>query len=122
MLVLTHDVLEKYIQKHPTLMNVIKDYEKYIIENGLPYLDYKLYRSNLFYISPIRKFQQGVRRIMRIMQSYKSDASLNVTQQSIVQEKMTRFQRRRNTIHPNNLHNIVVKRHDSSSKLFVLIF
>lgn len=49
----------------------VGEYERYISDNGLPYLDYKIHRSKNYKIPPIQKFQNGIRRISRIAQSYK---------------------------------------------------
>lgn len=122
-LALTFGVLEKYIQNHDVLMSIIKDYETYIDENGLPYLDYKLYRSQLHNITPLRKLQQGVRRIMRIMLSYQMETkTVDISKESIIQEKMARFQRRRNTLHANALRKISERRAPSDGKSIFAAF
>lgn len=119
-LALTFDVLEKYIQKYDVFRSIIKEYETYIDENGLPYLDYKLYRSQLHNISPLRKFQQGVRRIMRILLSYQKETPfLDTRKEMIIQQKMSRFQRRRNTIHANVIRNMSERKMTTDGNCFL---
>ena len=48
--------------------------ENYIIENGLPYCDYKMYRTKLYKSSPHSKFKSGIRRIISIVRTFKSSA------------------------------------------------
>jgi hypothetical protein len=54
------------------LDKVMSEYQVYIEDNGLPYCDYKLYRTKHLNMTPLEKFQYGVKRIMRIVRSYKS--------------------------------------------------
>jgi CRP-like cAMP-binding protein len=82
-LVLRYETLEKYIHKYRELRKIADDYETYILTEGLPYLDYKLYRSTVFKIKPLRKLQQGVRRIMRILQSYKLNQAASAAEHAI---------------------------------------
>ena len=51
----------------------ILEYQRYIRENGLPFLDYKIHRSKSFNIKPKTKFRNGIKRITRIVKSYKID-------------------------------------------------
>lgn len=37
----------------------------------MPFLDYKIHRSKSYKIPPLKKFQNGIRRISRIVRSYK---------------------------------------------------
>ena len=70
---LPYKSLSYFRDKFDELDIEISEYEKYISENGLPYCDYKLDR-NRFEMSMIERFQNSVRRIMRILKSYKSNA------------------------------------------------
>lgn len=58
----------------------MSDYENYCDENGLPYCDYKLHRNRNLDMSPLEKFRAGIRRIMRIVKSYKSSALTELLQ------------------------------------------
>lgn len=100
MLVLSIDTLEKLVSRYIDLMEIYDDFEHYIKKQGLPYLDYKIYRSPLFSISPIRKFRQGVRRIIRILKAYKADAPVDASNQSIIEDKMSPFRVRRRSLYP----------------------
>lgn len=48
--------------------------ENYILENGLPYCDYKMYRTKLYKSTPYSKFRSGIRRIVHIVRTFKSSA------------------------------------------------
>ena len=61
-------------EKHEDLDKIMNEYETYLDQNGLPYLDYELYRTKHLNMMPKEKFQYGVKRIIRILKSYKSTA------------------------------------------------
>ena len=71
---LDFSVLEKMRRTSDTLDNKMVEYENYIERNGLPYCDYKLHRTRALDVEPIVKFKNGVKRILRIVKSYKSSA------------------------------------------------
>ena len=51
----------------------INEYEDYINDNGLPLLDYKMCKTKHMELSPIKKFQIGIKRIIRIQRSRKTN-------------------------------------------------
>jgi hypothetical protein len=61
--------LELLREQYEDLNLAISEYEDYIDDEGLPYWDYKLYRAGHLSMKPIKKFQHGIRRIMRIVVS-----------------------------------------------------
>lgn len=69
---LPYDRLYKLRQKHEKLHNSLWDYEEYIDENRVPYCDFKLYRGKFDFFSPREIFEQGIKRWMRIVKSYKT--------------------------------------------------
>lgn len=96
-LTLKYEVLEKFREKFDSLDKKLIEYEKYIEENGLPYCDYKLYRSPEDMATPIQKFQQGIKRIIRIVKAYKTNKItdlLNVVQAKVKSEKKDRLRRK----------------------------
>lgn len=60
----------------------ICDCEEYIVKNDLPYWDYKFFRGDSREITPIQKFKNGIRRIMRIVSTYKASAFTNLLLQA----------------------------------------
>lgn len=70
---LRYKKLSEFRDSHYELDERMAEYEQYVMDNGLPYCDYKLNHDNQ-YLDPKQKFQNGVRRIMRIVKSYKSNA------------------------------------------------
>ena len=48
------------------LDTAIAEYEDYIANEGIPYWDYKIYRTGHNRMKPINRFRFGVKRIMRI--------------------------------------------------------
>jgi hypothetical protein len=64
--------LEIMREKYEDLDAKMLEYEKYIEKNGLPYCDYKFHRNKQNDEKPIVKFRNGIKRIMRIQNSYKS--------------------------------------------------
>lgn len=73
-------------QKYNDLDKRMSEYELYIEQNGLPFCDYKLYRTKNNDIKPIEKFKNGVKRIMRILNSYKTSAFTDLLKK--IQEQM----------------------------------
>lgn len=63
--------LNKLREKYNDLDEVMYEYEQYCDNNGLPYLDYKLHRTKHFSMKPLDKFKYGIKRIIRIIKSYK---------------------------------------------------
>lgn len=76
--------MEVLRDKYEELDKQMMEYEKYIEKNGLPYCDYKLHRNNKNGVKPIVKLRNGIKRIIRIMKSYKSSAFTDIL--SSVQE------------------------------------
>ena len=64
---LSNQVIEKMRDRYKELDYIISEYEQYIEEEGLPYCDYKIFRTGINQMTPIKKFQLGIRRIMRIV-------------------------------------------------------
>ena len=64
---LSHNAIEELRERYQDLDFIISEYEQYIDEEGLPYCDFKLYRSGLSQMEPLKKFQWGIRRIIRIV-------------------------------------------------------
>ena len=88
-------------EKHEDLDKIMNEYETYLDQNGLPYLDYKLYRTKHLNMIPKEKFQYGVKRIIRILKSYKSTAFADLMERirlKIQNEKKNKENRRRSTI------------------------
>ena len=75
---LTLAELEKARDKFDSMNIALTEYENYIEDNGLPYCDYKMYRTRNTTIKPIQKFQYGIHRIMRIVKSYQSSGITDV--------------------------------------------
>jgi hypothetical protein len=67
-------ILEILRTRFEELDDKMSEYERYINKNGLPYCDYKLNRNKQNDLPAIEKFRLGVKRIMRIVKSYKSTA------------------------------------------------
>ena len=91
-------------EKFDDLDKVMGEYESYIDDNGLPYCDYKLYRNKHLDMTPIEKFRSGVKRIMRIVKSYKSSAFADLMEkirEKIKQDKSKKETRRRSAIMRN---------------------
>jgi len=121
-LVLKMSILEKYIN-NPTHggvqgFDLLYPIHKYIQENGMPYLDYKLYRSSLFKVKPVRKLQQGVRRIMRILKSVSKispqEEVKGVNESQLPNNSVPALQSRRETMNTNlGMAHILTDRHKS---------
>ena len=89
-IIISRDLLDNMRTQYDDLDKNLKEYEDYIADNGLPYLDYKIYRSKFFKLPPLLKFQNGIRRISRIVQSYKINdlqGFLRAHQQKLQEEK-----------------------------------
>lgn len=87
--------------KYEDLDKIMNEYETYLDENGLPYCDYKLYRNKHLKMRPLEKFQYGVKRIIRIVKSYRSSAFSDLMEkvrEKIKLEKKNKESRRRSTI------------------------
>lgn len=48
---------------------MLSDYEEYLDANGMPYCDYKLYRSSKHKLSPVAKLRNGIKRVISIVRS-----------------------------------------------------
>ena len=93
MLKLDFSLLEMMRKRHRALDAKMLDLEAYIENNGLPYCDYKLNRVKGSDIQPIDKFRDGVKRIMRILKSYKSSAFADLLKK--IQEQMNEERKER---------------------------
>ncbi|CAI2361123.1 unnamed protein product [Moneuplotes crassus] len=80
LLTLSDKSIEELREKYEELNLIISEYEQYIAEEGLPYCDYKFYRSGHSEMTPLKKFQLGIRRIMRIVKSYQSNRLIAILQ------------------------------------------
>lgn len=67
----------------------VEECENYVIENGLPYCDYKMFRTRQYKSTPSSKFQSGVRRIMSIVRTYKPSALQDLLEKvrNLIREK-----------------------------------
>lgn len=77
------------------------EYEQYLEDNGLPYCDYKVHRNKNLEMKPIEKFRHGIRRIMRIVTSYKSTALTDLMEQvreQIKQQKNLKESKRKSIV------------------------
>lgn len=83
------------------LDKILAEYETYLDSNGLPYCDYKLYRNKHLNMTPIEKLRYGIKRIIRIVKSYRSSAFSDLMEkvrEKIRKEKDTKESRRRSYI------------------------
>jgi hypothetical protein len=88
-------------EKHEDLDKIMNEYETYLDENGLPYCDYKLFRNKHLNKTPLEKFKYGVKRIIRIVKSYRSSAFSDLMEkvrEKIKSDKNKKENRRRSTI------------------------
>lgn len=88
-------------EKHEDLDKIMSEYETYLDENGLPYCDYKLFRNKHLNKTPLEKFKYGVKRIIRIVKSYRSCVFADLMQKvrdKIKSDKNKKEYRRRSTI------------------------
>ena len=89
-------------KSYDDLDEVMYEYEKYCDDNGLPYLDYKLHRTKHFSMKPTDKFKYGIKRIMRIIKSYKEvkftdlmeEVRTRIHNQKDVRENLIKIRRR----------------------------
>lgn len=91
-------------EKFEDLDKVMTEYENYIEEYGLPYCDYKIFRNKETNITPIEKLRSGVKRVLRIIRSYKSSAFADLMEKirsKIKEKKNNRESRRRSAIMRN---------------------
>lgn len=86
---LPFELVSKFRLENEALDEAVCKCEEYIVDNDLPYCDYKLYRGDTRQISPLQKFKNGIRRIMRIVSTYKASAftELLLRAQRLVREK-----------------------------------
>ena len=78
-------------QLYDDLDEILYEYKQYCDDNGLPYFDYKLHRTKHFSLKPIDKFKYGIKRIMRIIKSYKE-----VKFTDLMEEVRTRIYNKKN--------------------------
>ena len=78
---LQYSKLLKIREKFEDLDKVMTEYETYLAENGLPYWDYKVHRNKNLQMKPTEKFRYGIRRIIRIIKSYKSTSLTDLLEQ-----------------------------------------
>lgn len=77
-LVLTKDIFDKYAKANHNFKRLLVDFEKYVLINGLPLLDYKLFRPQSNEMHIFQKWQSVVRRLIRINKSYKLSDQTNI--------------------------------------------
>lgn len=97
-IIISKDLIDNLRTQFDDLDKTVNEYEKYISENGLPYLDYKIFRSKFYKLPPLLKFQNGIRRIARIVQSYKINdlqGFLKAHQKNLQEEKAKAADRRK---------------------------
>ena len=70
-LVITKEILDKYSKMNHDFKKVLTDYERYVHFEGLPLLDYKLFRPHTDNFHVFQKCQSVWRRLIRINKSYK---------------------------------------------------
>jgi CRP-like cAMP-binding protein len=99
-ILISKDLIDNLRTQFDDLDKTINEYETYIQENGLPYLDYKIYRSKFYRFSPLLKFQNGIRRIIRIVHSYKINdlQGFLISHQKKLQEEKAKNADRRNGV------------------------
>lgn len=98
---LQYSDLVKIRQEHDDLDQQMIFYENYCDDNGLPYCDYKLHRNRSLNMNPIQKFRLGIKRIMRIVKSYKSTALTEFLQkvvEKVKEDKITNENKRKNRL------------------------
>ena len=78
---LQYSKLLKIREKHEDLDKIMTEYETYLAENGLPYWDYKVHRNKNLQMNAAEKFKYGIRRIIRIIKSYRSTALTDLLEQ-----------------------------------------
>lgn len=101
LLKLSFSKLKGLRDKYEDLDKILHEYVNYLDENGLPYCDYKLFRNKKLSMSPLEKFKYGVKRIMRIVKSYRSCAFADLMQKvrdNIKSDKNKKESRRRSAI------------------------
>lgn len=79
-LMLSHEVLEELREKYDELNFKISEFEGYIEKDGIPYWDYKFFRASQINMNPYKKFQMGVKRIMRIVVRVLDNVCLEILQ------------------------------------------
>ena len=79
--------------------NIIKC-EDYVALNGLPYCDYKMYRTKMFKSSPISKFKVVIKRVINIVRTFKSSALQDLLERvrQLIQEKKERRESRKKSL------------------------
>jgi CRP-like cAMP-binding protein len=70
-IVISKELLDELRKQHDEVNALMNEYEDYIQFYGLPYCDYKLHRGKNYAIPPMKKFQNGIRRLIRIVRSQK---------------------------------------------------
>ena len=70
-LIITKETIEKHSKINTEFKHRISEINKYVAYDGLPFLDYKIFRSNAAEIDVFDKFHSALRRLIRINKSYK---------------------------------------------------
>lgn len=70
--------IEKLACIYDDLDNNLMDYHEFLEESGIPYCDFKIYRMKSKNLDAMEKFKYGVRRIIRILESYKGKNTHNI--------------------------------------------
>ncbi|CAI2372437.1 unnamed protein product [Moneuplotes crassus] len=66
-------ILESLASKFEEISRSIEEHQEYLKQNGLPFLDYRIYRTKKSNMTAKQKFQNGIKRITKIVRSYKID-------------------------------------------------
>lgn len=109
--------LESLRKEYEDINTSITEYEEYIRENGLPFLDYKMHRSKSNKMKPHIKLQKGLKRIVRIVRSYKIDdfqGLLMAHRDQLVEEKNKKAASRRPTANAEQRSGIIQQAEDGN--------
>ena len=87
-LILTKDIIEKYFKLNQELKILLIEFDKYVSSEGVPFLDYKLFRPQTTDFHVFNKFQSVTKRLIRINKSYKFPTSSNINSREMMAEHM----------------------------------
>lgn len=72
-IIISRGILTSLTKEYDEINHSIRQLEESIKINGLPFLDYRMYRTKTSNMTAKQKFRIGVRRIVKIVRSYKID-------------------------------------------------
>jgi CRP-like cAMP-binding protein len=93
-------VISEQRMESNTLNSAVSRCEDSVIKDDLPYCDYRLYRGPAENIPGIQKFQYAIKRIMRIVRTFKTSAFLKLLAQA---GKYLKDKRERNKLRRRSL-------------------